>query len=247
MGEIFSFGVWVRRRRKALDLTQDALARRVGCALSMIRKIEADERTPSRQIATLLASALEVPAAEREQFLHAARAELAVDQLAAPTATAAPEPPLVSACRAAPSPSCSPISRAAPRLWEHEPEQMRLALARHRCDPAHAPSPPTAGMRYKTIGDAFQAAFAFPAHAVAAALAAQRALAARTGRPARPVRVRMGIHVGPAVAEGSDYSTTHTLNRVARIMAAGHGGQILLSGEVADAGAPRVARRCDLA
>ena len=55
MGEIFSFGVWVRRRRKALDLTQDALARRVGCALSMIRKIEADERRPSRQIAELLA------------------------------------------------------------------------------------------------------------------------------------------------------------------------------------------------
>ena len=43
MGEIFSFGEWVRRRRKALDLTQDALARQVGCALSMVRKIEAVE------------------------------------------------------------------------------------------------------------------------------------------------------------------------------------------------------------
>src|SRR5436190_13672779 len=84
MGEIFSFGAWVRRRRKALDLTQDALARRVGCARSMIRKIEADERKSSRQIATLLATALEIPVGEREQFLHAARAELAVDQLAAP-------------------------------------------------------------------------------------------------------------------------------------------------------------------
>src|SRR5262249_50753942 len=80
MGESFSFGAWVRRRRKALDLTQDALARRVGCALSMIRKIEADERKPSRQVAALLASALEIPTAEREQFLHAARAELAVDK-----------------------------------------------------------------------------------------------------------------------------------------------------------------------
>jgi predicted ATPase len=44
----------------------------------------------------------------------------------------------------------------------------------------------------------------------------------------------MGVHVGPAVAEGNDYSATHTLNRVARIMSAGHGGQILLSREVAD-------------
>jgi hypothetical protein len=70
--------------------------------------------------------------------------------------------------------------------------------------------------------------------AVAAALAAQRALGAQAWETSAPVRVRMGVHVGSAVAEGSDYSTTHTLNRVARIMAAGHGGQILLSGEVAD-------------
>src|SRR5262245_14265602 len=96
MGEIFSFGEWVRRRRKALDLTQDALARRVGCALSMIRKIEADERKPSRQIAMLLADALAVPAPEREQFLKAARAELAVDHLAAPPLPSASEPPLVT-------------------------------------------------------------------------------------------------------------------------------------------------------
>src|SRR5215208_3118696 len=50
-----SFGYWIRRRRKALDLTQDELARQVGCALSTIRKIEADERRPSRQVAERLA------------------------------------------------------------------------------------------------------------------------------------------------------------------------------------------------
>src|SRR6185503_3453472 len=80
----------------------------------------------------------------------------------------------------------------------------------------------------------FQAAFVFPMHAVAAALAAQRALMEQPWETSAPLRVRMGLHVGPAVAEGNDYRTTHTLNRVARIMAAGHGGQILLSGEVAD-------------
>jgi predicted ATPase/transcriptional regulator with XRE-family HTH domain len=85
VGEIFSFGEWVRRRRKALDLTQDALARQVGCALSMVRKIEADERRPSRQIAELLADALAVPQAERDQFLRTARAELAPDRLTPPT------------------------------------------------------------------------------------------------------------------------------------------------------------------
>jgi transcriptional regulator with XRE-family HTH domain len=53
-----SFGYWVRRRRKALDLTQQALAQQVGCALSTIRKIETDARRPSRQIAELLAEQL---------------------------------------------------------------------------------------------------------------------------------------------------------------------------------------------
>jgi predicted ATPase len=44
----------------------------------------------------------------------------------------------------------------------------------------------------------------------------------------------MGLHTGPAEPAGADYATTHTLNRVARIMAAGHGGQIVLSVEVAE-------------
>ncbi len=43
-----SFGYWVRRRRKALDLTQEELAERVGCAVITLRKIEADERRPYR-------------------------------------------------------------------------------------------------------------------------------------------------------------------------------------------------------
>ena len=118
-------------------------------------------------------------------------------------------------------------------LWEREPDQMRLALARH-----HAILRTTianhGGHAYKTIGDAFQAAFALPAQAVAAALAAQRAFATQPWETSEPIHVRMGVHVGPAVAEDTDYRTTHTLNRVARITAAGHGGQILLSSEVAD-------------
>jgi len=118
-------------------------------------------------------------------------------------------------------------------LWEHEPERMRLALARHHAILRVAIAA-EAGHAFKTIGDAFQAAFALPAQAVAASLAAQRALVAQTWETSEPIRVRMGVHIGPALAEETDYRTTHTLNRVARIMAAGHGGQILLSSEVAD-------------
>src|SRR5262245_37530104 len=74
-----SFGYWVRRCRKALDLTQAELARRVGCAQVTIQKIEADERRPSHQIAELLAEQLHIPPAERATFLHRARGELAAD------------------------------------------------------------------------------------------------------------------------------------------------------------------------
>ena len=49
MDDNASFGYWVRRRRKALDLTQDALALQVGCSVMTIRKIEGDIRRPSRQ------------------------------------------------------------------------------------------------------------------------------------------------------------------------------------------------------
>ena len=52
---VFSFGVWVRRRRKALDLTQAVVAQCVGCAEITIRKIEADAVRPSREIARHLA------------------------------------------------------------------------------------------------------------------------------------------------------------------------------------------------
>src|SRR5881398_1054773 len=68
MSRAESFGRMVRERRRALDLTQDELARRVGCAPVTIRKIEYDELRPSQQIAERLAMALAVPLDERAAF-----------------------------------------------------------------------------------------------------------------------------------------------------------------------------------
>src|SRR5204863_5819827 len=53
-----SFGYWMRRRRKTLDLTQNELARQVGCAVGTIQKLEGDERRPSKQLAARLADLL---------------------------------------------------------------------------------------------------------------------------------------------------------------------------------------------
>ena len=76
-----SFGYWLRRRRKALDLTQEKLAQSVACSRFAIRKIEADERRPSRRLAERLADKLAIAPQEREAFLEVARALRPVDRL----------------------------------------------------------------------------------------------------------------------------------------------------------------------
>lgn len=118
-------------------------------------------------------------------------------------------------------------------LWERFPEPMRVALAKHdailrETISAHG------GTVYKAIGDAFQAAFPVPVQAVKAAIAIQQELNEAQWQETGPLRVRMGLHTGEAIPLEDDYDTTHTLNRVARIMSAGHGGQILISQTVAE-------------
>lgn len=89
MDDTSSFGQWLKRRRRALDLTQGELAGRVFCATVTIRKIEADERRPSKEIAARLADQLALSPAERAAFIKSARAELAATRLPDPP----PSPP----------------------------------------------------------------------------------------------------------------------------------------------------------
>ena len=73
MVEAKSFGQWLRHRRRDLDLTQEQLARQVGCAPITVRKIEADQMRPSRQLAELLMERLRIAAEEREDLVRFAR------------------------------------------------------------------------------------------------------------------------------------------------------------------------------
>jgi predicted ATPase/transcriptional regulator with XRE-family HTH domain len=84
MDATLSFGQWLKQRRRALDLTQAELARRLGCATVTLQKIELDERRPSKELAERLSELLQLPAAERAAFLRVARAELTADRLAEP-------------------------------------------------------------------------------------------------------------------------------------------------------------------
>lgn len=79
-----SFGAWVAQRRKMLDMTRERLAQCAGCSVSALRKIEGDERRPSRQLAELLADCLQIPPTERPTFLQVARGQLLLERLAAP-------------------------------------------------------------------------------------------------------------------------------------------------------------------
>ena len=108
------------------------------------------------------------------------------------------------------------------RRWEADAEGMRVALAAHdevlrNAIEAHG------GWWFKHTGDGVCAAFASPRSAVDAAVAAQRAL---------ELPVRMGLATGEAELRGADYFGA-VLNRAARVMAAGHGGQILVADSTA--------------
>lgn len=75
MTDEITFGEWLRRRRRALDLTQKELAQEVGYSVGTIRKIEANERRPSKQMASLLAEPLGIAQEQKDAFINFARTE----------------------------------------------------------------------------------------------------------------------------------------------------------------------------
>ena len=117
------------------------------------------------------------------------------------------------------------------RLWQAFPEAMKTALARHD-ELLHAAVEGANGQVVKTTGDGIHAVFGSADGAVDACIAAQRCLLQENWGEPGPLRVRMGLHIGEAQQRGGDYYGT-TLNRAARLMAAAHGGQVLLSAAVA--------------
>jgi predicted ATPase/class 3 adenylate cyclase len=113
------------------------------------------------------------------------------------------------------------------RLWEEHPQAMEAALARHD-EILRSSIEAHGGYVFATGGDGFSAAFTRAGNAVQAALAGQAALAAETWPNGVMMRVRMGVHTGEAVERDGDYFG-RAPNRAARLMAAGHGGQVLCS------------------
>src|SRR5829696_7639284 len=114
------------------------------------------------------------------------------------------------------------------RLWESNAQEMQEALARHD-ELLRTAIEERCGYVFKTVGDAFCAAFGTATDAAEAALACQRALLEENwAEEVGAIRVRMALHAGAAEERDGDYFGP-AVNRVARLLSAGHGGQVLLS------------------
>jgi class 3 adenylate cyclase len=123
------------------------------------------------------------------------------------------------------------LERSTP-LWEHHPDEMRAALARHD-EILRSAVKSHGGAVVKTTGDGLHAVFGTASDAVAAAVLAQRALTGERWLLPEALRVRMGLHTGHAEMRGGDYYGP-AVNRAARVAGAAHAGQILVSAATAE-------------
>lgn len=113
------------------------------------------------------------------------------------------------------------------KLWEAQPQAMQASLARHDALLREAIEAHN-GYVFKTVGDAFCAAFTTAPEAIQAAFVGQLALVSEPWPELTPIKVRMALHTGAVEHRDGDYFG-QPLNRVARLLAIGHGGQTILS------------------
>jgi predicted ATPase/class 3 adenylate cyclase len=214
------FGELLRRHRQVAGLTQAELAERAGLSVRGINDLERGARQhPRKDTVALLADALGLAGAERAALEAAARGS------AAPAAAGPDRSDIL------PTGTVTFLftdiegstrllqdlgrSRYATLLAAHR-QLLRAALAAH------------GGHEVDSQGDSSFTVFPTAGQAVAAAVAVQRALTAHSWPAGATVRVRMGLHSGTAQVAGDRYIGLD-VHRAARIAAAGHGGQVLLS------------------
>lgn len=116
--------------------------------------------------------------------------------------------------------------------WERDRSAMSAAVRRHD-ELISAAIEASRGRVFKTVGDQFCASFSTVSDSIEAALSAQRLLAAEDWSAVGGLDVRMAIHAGSVEERDGDYFG-RPLNKVARLLGIGHGGQVLLSGSAAD-------------
>jgi predicted ATPase/class 3 adenylate cyclase len=231
------FGELLKRLRLAARLSQEELAGRARLSPRGISDLERGARSnPRPATSRLLADALGLAEGERAAFLAAALANAPFDVRAEPAtvppASANPAEPAVAGLPSGTvtflftdiEGSTQLLQEVGPRYAEALGAQQRILRAAFA---AHG------GYEVDTQGDSFFAAFPTAHDAIACAVEAQRALAAELWPEAVQVRVRMGLHSGTPQLVGGRYVGLD-VHRAARVAAAGHGGQVLVSAATAE-------------
>jgi class 3 adenylate cyclase/DNA-binding XRE family transcriptional regulator len=235
-----TFADLLRHHRTAAGLTQEELAARAGLSSDAISTLERGvRRRPRKDTVALLADALALPDEERAALAAAARRT--------PAASLAATPPTEAAAGLDGHAPAASLDATLPHgvvtflfadiedsthLLHQLGDRYANTLAEvqvilRRVWAAHA------GHELGTQGDRFFAVFAYADDALAAAASAQQALAGHSWPDGVPVRLRMGVHSGAALLTAGRYVGPE-VHRAARIAAAGHGGQVVVSGPVAD-------------
>lgn len=238
-----TFADLLRHQRMAAGLTQEELAARASLSVDAISTLErGTRRRPRKDTVALLADALALPDEERVAFAAAARRTSAASLVATPPADVTPALDGHNSALAPTSDASLPhgsvsflfadIESSTRLLQQLGGERYASMLAEVQALlrtvwAAHA------GHELGTQGDHFFVVFAHVEDALAAAAAAQRALATLRRPDQADVRLRMGVHIGAALLTAGRY-VGQEVQRAARIAAAGHGGQVVVSHAVAD-------------
>jgi predicted ATPase/class 3 adenylate cyclase len=224
----------LRRARQAAGLTQEELAERAGLSRRGIADLESGARkTPRKDTVALLAAALGLSEEERTTFAAAARRGAGQAALAASAVSPLSTDPGGSTTPIVALPSgtvtflFTDLEGSTRLLQQLGTERYAQALASVR-RLLRAACAQRQGHEVDVTGDGSFFAFAHAPAAVAAAAQAQRALAAHKWPAEARVLMRMGLHTGTAQVAGDHYIGLD-VHRAARIAAAGHGGQTLLS------------------
>lgn len=238
MTEDLSFGTWLRQRRRALDLTQQALAEQVGCARITLRRIEGDELKPSKELALVLVGRLGVSERELEQWVRFARGlsgmpNEKLDSVSEPDKQTTSQPAGVTLPTGTVVFLYSDLVGFS-RRFERDPDAA-LELLAHHDSLLHPMMAEYGGKVFNVRGDNFMAAFRDPLRAVEAAINAQSLVEKENWGATAPVQTRMTIHVGQAKMHSGGGYVSLSLGYLEPMEKHIQGGEIVLSQAMADA------------